>query len=95
LARDHIIICYRNQTKKNNMSIEFFITGGVIFAIYLGLMIWNIIYSGRKQQEENYPNLNKPIVDETKSDSAQEKDIWLLWINLKIYKTRRCINMSS
>ena len=59
------------------MSIGFFITGGIIFAIYMGLMIWNIIYSSRKQQEENYPNinLNEPIGDETKSDSAQEKDI--------------------
>ena len=58
------------------MSIGFFITGGIIFAIYMGLMIWNIIYSSRKQQEENYPNinLNEPIDDETKSDSAQEKD---------------------
>ena len=56
------------------MSIGFFITGGIIFAIYMGLMIWNIIYSSRKQQEENYPNLNKPIGDETKSDSAQEND---------------------
>tara|TARA_Y100000589_G_C26866573_1_gene512164 strand:- start:37 stop:204 length:168 start_codon:yes stop_codon:yes gene_type:complete len=40
------------------MSIGFFITGGVIFAIYMGLMIWNIVYSSKKQQEENYPNLD-------------------------------------
>ena len=56
------------------MSIGFFITGGIIFAIYMGLMIWNIIYSSRKQQEENYPNINEPTSDETNSDSAQEKD---------------------
>ncbi len=40
------------------MSIGFFITGAIIFAIYLGLMIWNIVYSSKKQQEENYPNLD-------------------------------------
>lgn len=56
------------------MSIGFFITGGIIFAIYMGLMIWNIVYSSRKQQEENYPNLNPidPNEDTTKSDSTQE-----------------------
>ena len=54
------------------MSIGFFITGGIIFAIYMGLMIWNIIYSSRKQQEENYPNLNKPVSDKPKSNSAKE-----------------------
>ena len=56
------------------MSIGFFITGGIIFAIYMGLMIWNIIYSSRKQQEENYPNINEPISDEPKSDSVQDND---------------------
>ena len=38
------------------MGIGFFIVGGVIFATYMGLTIWNIIYSNRKQREENYPN---------------------------------------
>ena len=28
----------------------------LLFAIYMGLTIWNIIYSSRKQKEENYPN---------------------------------------
>jgi arginine exporter protein ArgO len=37
------------------MGIQFFIVGGVIFATYMGLTIWNIIYSNRKQKEENYP----------------------------------------
>ena len=56
------------------MSIGFFITGGIIFAIYMGLMIWNIVYSSRKQQEENYPNLNPidPNEDTAKPDSTQE-----------------------
>ena len=37
------------------MSIGFFIVGAVIFATYMGLTIFNIIYSSRKQREENYP----------------------------------------
>tara|TARA_B100001173_G_C16019831_1_gene561504 strand:+ start:1074 stop:1241 length:168 start_codon:yes stop_codon:yes gene_type:complete len=47
------------------MSIGFFITGGIIFAIYMALMIWNIVYSSKKQQEENYPNLDPsdPVVN--------------------------------
>ena len=35
-----------------------FIVGFVIFGIYLYLTIWNIFYSSKKQQEENYPNLD-------------------------------------
>tara|TARA_B100000795_G_scaffold265368_1_gene247106 strand:+ start:696 stop:818 length:123 start_codon:yes stop_codon:yes gene_type:complete len=38
------------------MNIGFFIVGGLIFSIYMGLTIWNIIYSNRKQKEENYPD---------------------------------------
>ena len=38
------------------MGIGFFIVGGGIFATYMGLTIWNIIYSNKKQREENYPN---------------------------------------
>jgi hypothetical protein len=40
------------------MSIGFFITGGIIFLIYIFFTMWNIFYSGKKQREENYPNLN-------------------------------------
>ena len=40
------------------MSIGFFIIGGIIFSVYIYLMIWSIIYNNKKQQEENYPNLN-------------------------------------
>ena len=40
------------------MSIGFFIIGAVIFAAYVALLIWSIFYNNRKQQEENYPNLN-------------------------------------
>jgi arginine exporter protein ArgO len=38
------------------MNIGFFIVGGIIFAIYMGLTIYNIVYSNRKQREENYPD---------------------------------------
>lgn len=40
------------------MSLGFFIVGGVIFAVYMYLTIWNIFYSSKKQREENYPNIN-------------------------------------
>jgi hypothetical protein len=40
------------------MSIGFFIIGGIIFLVYVFLTMWNIFYSGKKQREENYPNLN-------------------------------------
>lgn len=35
-----------------------FIVGFVIFAAYIALTVWSIFYNSRKQQEENYPNLN-------------------------------------
>jgi hypothetical protein len=41
------------------MSIGFFIVGAIIFAIYMFFTIWNIIYSSKKQKEENYPNIAK------------------------------------
>ena len=40
------------------MSIGFFIVGAVIFTAYVALLVWSIFYNNRKQQEENYPNLN-------------------------------------
>ncbi len=40
------------------MSVSFFIVGGVIFAIYLFLMFWNVINSNKKQKKENYPNID-------------------------------------
>ena len=43
------------------MSISFFITGGIIFLIYMCLTFWNIFYSNKKQREENYPHLNDKI----------------------------------
>ena len=62
LARHNFIICNCNPSKKKVMSISFFIVGGVIFAVYLFLMLWSIVYSNKKQKEENYPNIdNKGI----------------------------------
>ena len=40
------------------MSLVFFGVGFLLFAIYLIFLIWNIIYNGKKQKEENYPNLD-------------------------------------
>ena len=45
------------------MSIIFFGVGFVLFSIYLVFLIWNIIYNGNKQQEENYPTLQDNVVD--------------------------------
>jgi hypothetical protein len=41
------------------MSIGFFIVGGIIFSIYMFLTVWGILYSSKKQKEENYPNITK------------------------------------
>jgi hypothetical protein len=38
------------------MNIGFFIVGALIFAVYVGLTVYNIFYSSRKQKEENYPD---------------------------------------
>jgi hypothetical protein len=46
------------------MNIGFFIVGGIIFSIYMAFTIWNIIYSSREQEKENYPNLKKKKTDE-------------------------------
>ena len=45
------------------MSIVFFGVGFILFSIYLVFLIWNIIYNGNKQQEENYPTLQDNIID--------------------------------
>jgi ABC-type sugar transport system permease subunit len=52
------------------MSIGFFIIGGIIFALYMYFTLWNIVYSNKKQKEENYPNL--PNSDESKLDKRLE-----------------------
>ena len=45
------------------MSIVFFGVGFILFSIYLVFLIWNIIYNGNKQQEENYPTLQDNVID--------------------------------
>ena len=45
------------------MSIVFFGVGFILFSIYLVFLIWNIIYNGNKQQEENYPTLQGDVID--------------------------------
>ena len=57
LARNYPPFCDSNQTKTYNMSWTFFITGGLIFGIYIYLTIWNIVYNSKKQREENYPTI--------------------------------------
>lgn len=39
------------------MSLVFFGVGFLLFSIYLIFLIWNIVYNGKKQKEQNYPNL--------------------------------------
>lgn len=43
------------------MNLAFFLIGGVIFSIYIALTFYNILYSSKKQREENYPNLKKDL----------------------------------
>jgi hypothetical protein len=38
------------------MNVAMFIVGFCIFSVYIYFTIWNIFYSSRKSQEENYPN---------------------------------------
>ena len=45
------------------MSLIFFGVGFLLFSVYLIFLIWNIIYNGKKQKEQNYPNLNSKNKD--------------------------------
>ena len=56
------------------MSIGFFIIGGIIFSIYIGLTTWNIFYSHKKQKEENYPNLDKTKIFKAYKSSQSNLD---------------------
>lgn len=38
------------------MSIGFFIVGGIIFSLYIGLTLWNIYVSSKNSKKENYPD---------------------------------------
>ena len=50
------------------MSLVFFGIGFLLFLIYLIFLLWNIIYNGKKQEEENYPNLDTAKQDNIDSD---------------------------
>ena len=43
------------------MSIGFYAVGAVIFAVYMYFTIWNIIYSSKKQTEDNYSNYTSNV----------------------------------
>jgi hypothetical protein len=47
------------------MNLQFFIVGGLIFAVYMVLTIWNIFYSTQKQIKENSDSQNAPDKDKT------------------------------
>ena len=40
------------------MCIAMFGIGFLIFVIYVIFLVWNIVYNGNKQQEENYPTIS-------------------------------------
>jgi len=41
------------------MSLVMFAVGFCIFLLYIVFLVWNIVYNGNKQQEENYPDVDK------------------------------------
>jgi hypothetical protein len=46
------------------MSIGFILVGGIIFSVYIYFTVWNILYTSKKQREDNYSDL--PQRKETK-----------------------------
>jgi len=40
------------------MSLLMFGIGFLIFVVYVIFLVWNIVYNGNKQQEENYPTIS-------------------------------------
>ena len=52
-----------------------FVVGFIIFSLYIYVTIWSIFYNSRKQQEENYPNLNHMGEEDINvKDHTKEKD---------------------
>tara|TARA_Y100001963_G_C6443829_1_gene292641 strand:- start:198 stop:443 length:246 start_codon:yes stop_codon:yes gene_type:complete len=46
------------------MSLTMFLIGFMIFIVYVVFLVWNIVYNGNRQQEENYPTVVKnDIID--------------------------------
>ena len=52
------------------MSLVFFGVWFLLFSIYLIFLIWNIVYNGKKQKEQNYPNLDFNKDDNIDSDGV-------------------------
>tara|TARA_Y100000385_G_C13027816_1_gene609276 strand:- start:1160 stop:1348 length:189 start_codon:yes stop_codon:yes gene_type:complete len=52
------------------MSLVFFGVGFLLFSIYLIFLVWNIVYNGKKQKEQNYPNLDFNKDDNIDSDGV-------------------------
>ncbi len=50
------------------MSIEMFLVGALLFALYIYFTIWNIMRNNKKQNEENKSKGDDPIGDEFDSD---------------------------
>ena len=40
-----------------------FIVGFMIFVLYMAFLVWNIVYNGNKQEEENYASLKDDVID--------------------------------
>jgi len=57
------------------MSIGFFIIGGIVFVAYMYLTFWNIVYSSKKQRQENYPNLGSEGADEPTGFSKKQLNV--------------------
>ena len=50
------------------MSIEMFIAGAVLFALYLYFTIWNILHNNNRQIEDNRYIKDDKVFDEVDSD---------------------------
>ena len=74
------------------MSLVFFGVG-FYFSIYLIFLIWNIIYNGKKQKEQNYPNLDSLNQDNIDLDGMGNQgrvpimtsSYYLFFISLKLH----------
>jgi hypothetical protein len=51
-SRNNLIICNSIKTKKNNMSIEMYIVGGVIWVAYMYFTIWNIWHNSKSAKKD-------------------------------------------
>lgn len=45
------------------MDYGMYAVGAIIFGLYMWFTIWNIIYNGNKQEEENKANIENDILD--------------------------------